>query len=370
MTSQGDPASISEGEHRPPLTVTPAPRSLAPGRNTTASPRGARAAGGSTSAPRIAVLRALQLGDMLCATPALRALRAAHRDAHITLVGLPWHRRLTARFSRYIDDVVALPGYPGLPEQEPCPSAIPAFLADMHARRFDLALQLHGAGTVTNPLTLTFGAHRNAGSYRRGEYCPDANTFLPWRDDEHEVLRMLHVLEAVHVPSQGTELELPVLADEVEEASTFTGVHGIVDGSYVCVHPGARVRDKCWPPEAFARVADGLSALGLCVVLTGSKEEADLTAAVLRHMRTPALDATSADLSLGGLAALLRRARLLVCNDTGVSHMAAALCVPSIVVFTRTNPARWAPLERARHRALVRPRVAEVLELAACMLAR
>jgi ADP-heptose:LPS heptosyltransferase len=49
---------------------------------------------------------------------------------------------------------------------------------------------------------------------------------------------------------------------------------------------------------------------------------------------------------------LLSRARLLVCNDTGVSHLAAALRVPSIVISTGQNPARWAPINAALHRVL------------------
>jgi ADP-heptose:LPS heptosyltransferase len=140
---------------------------------------------------------------------------------------------------------------------------------------------------------------------------------------------------------------------------------------YLCIHPGARTRDKCWPAARFAGVADALAdEFGLDVVLTGSSAEADLTAAVAARMRRPAIDA-ALPLSIGAMAALMARARLLVCNDTGVSHIAAGLGLPSVVIFSKADISRWAPLDQQRHRCLWDPgghKAAEVLAQARALL--
>jgi ADP-heptose:LPS heptosyltransferase len=301
---------------------------------------------------RIAVLRALQLGDLLCAVPALQALRAAWPEAEIVLVGLPWARSFVDRFRHCLDGFREFPGWPGLPEQSPQLERIPAFLAAMQAEHFDLALQLHGSGPFVNPLTVLFGARRCAGFYLPGDYCPDPDLFLPWPERGLEVRRLLRLTEFLGLPTPSEELEFPLRLEDFAEAERLVG--GLRSGEYVCIHPGASTPARRWPPGHFADVAAALAGRGLRVVLTGTAAEASLTRAVAAALSWwPCLDLAGRT-TLGGVAALLAGARLLVCNDTGVSHLAAALCVPSVVVSTDDNPARWAPTDGRLHRVLCR----------------
>lgn len=321
----------------------------------------------------LVVFRALQLGDMLCAVPALRALRAALPGTRIALVGLPWAEQFAARFHQYIDDFVAFPGHEALPEQQVAASGIQAFYASMRARQFDLALQLHGSGETTNAIVQSFGARCVAGFGM-----PDAgrtgadDCFFPFPQTGPEPLRLLQLTEALGAPPIGTHLEFPLTArDEIELASTGVAT-GLQPGNYLCVHPGARTRAKCWPAQLFAQVADQIAdETGLQVVLTGSAGEAHLTAAVASHMRNPAID-TAVPLSIGGMAAIMSRARLLICNDTGVSHIAAGLKLPSVVIFSKADIRRWAPVDQQRHRCLWDPhgtRAVAVLTEARALLA-
>jgi ADP-heptose:LPS heptosyltransferase len=302
----------------------------------------------------IAILRALQLGDMLCAVPALRALRLACPAARITLIGLPWARDFTARFHRYLDDFIEFPGYPGLPERTYDSRAVTAFFAQTQARRFDLLLQMHGDGRISNQLVALIGASRSAGYYVPGEYCPDDERFLPWQAREHEVLRWLRLVERLGAPTNNADLEFPLLPDDAAQFEAIAERHSLHAVPFVCLHPGSQLASRRWPAERFARVGDRVSALGYRVVLTGTSAEYELTTKVARAMQTEPVNLAGST-TLGALAELIRHSAGLVCNDTGVSHIAAAVRTCSVVVSCGSDPARWAPLDSQLHRVVFAP---------------
>ena len=91
---------------------------------------------------KIAILRALQLGDLLCSIPAVRSLRAAYPDAEITLLGLPWAASFVERFNNYFDRFIHFPGYAGLPEQSYSAEEWRKFVITMQEEQFDLVLQM------------------------------------------------------------------------------------------------------------------------------------------------------------------------------------------------------------------------------------
>lgn len=299
----------------------------------------------------LVIFRALQLGDMLCAVPALRALRTAFPDARITLVGLPWAAQFISRFNRYVDDFAAFPGHPAFPEQSVREAQVPAFYEAMRSRNIDLAVQMHGSGQVSNGIVSAFGAKAVAG-YALAE---EKGRFLAYPESGAEPMRLLRLAEFIGATAMGTHLEFPLNVQDNSELNESGLNAGLVDGNYLCVHPGARIRDKCWPPQRFAEVADRLAdEFGIAVVLTGSAKEADLTAAVSSHMKNKAIDA-AAPISIGAMAALMSRARLLICNDTGVSHIAAGLKLPSVVIFSKADMQRWAPLNQSLHHSIRDP---------------
>ncbi|MER3435943.1 MAG: LPS biosynthesis glycosyltransferase [Leptolyngbya sp. ERB_1_1] len=270
------------------------------------------------------------------------------------------------RFQQYIDEFVALLGYPGLPEQPANLSALPDFFEQMRSSQFDLAIQMHGSGIVTNPLTLELGATRTIGFFQPDQVCPDPVSFLPFIETEHEILRYLRLLEFVGIPASDEQMEFPIWERDRQELQTLTKLHGLQD--YVCIHAGASVPSRCWASDRFAAIGEQLAQLGWQVVLTGTCAERGLTEAIARLIKAPTINLAGRT-SLGALAALLNDCRLLVCNDTGISHLAAALKVPSVVIFSGSDPQRWSPLDQQRHRSIVPPAsVSSVLEQAQVLL--
>lgn len=319
----------------------------------------------------VAVIRALHLGDLLCTIPAIRALRLAGPRSRIVLVGLPWAREFVARYPHYFDELLEFPGWPGIPEREldeHAPRRLAAFQSSIE-RTFDVVLQLHGDGRVINDFAATIPARVHAGFVP-----PDAPVVpafhVSYPDALREPLRMLAALAPLGLDVLDPTLELPVFEADRVEAHALLAAAGAGGQPYVIVHPGGRGDDRRWPFARFAAVADALAARGLRIVVTGSAAERPIADALAARTSAPVIDVVGRT-SLGALAALVDEAQVVVTNDTGVSHVAAARQTPSVVVFVGSDPARWAPIDRARHLALGRglrggpvPVAAEVIDAA------
>jgi ADP-heptose:LPS heptosyltransferase/glycosyltransferase involved in cell wall biosynthesis len=307
---------------------------------------------GLVTYPRtIAILRALHLGDLLCAVPALRALRAAFPEATIALIGLPWAKAFVERFSRYVDEHIEFPGYPGLPEQEPDFDRLTAFLESMRVRRFDWLIQMQGDGTYVNDLVRLCGPREQMGYCPRPAYGSCPTGFMPYPDECSEIHRHLKLMEHLGIPSQGDHLEFPLLTADRADFEALPEAAALQPSSFVCIHPGGRGVLRRWHAQGFVQVAQALAERGLRPVITGVAEERPLAEELVRGVPGEPINLAGRT-TLGSLGMLLSRSRMLVANDTGVSHVAAALRVPSVILSVGSDPVRWNPLDHTRHRVI------------------
>ncbi|MCF6522847.1 glycosyltransferase family 9 protein [Streptomyces sp. JJ36] len=292
---------------------------------------GAPGAPDAPGSDAVLVLRALGLGDLLTAVPALRALRRAHPERPLVLAA-PARLAEAAAATGAVDRLLPAEGpgraVPGRLEWAGPPPAV--------------AVDLHGNGEAS---------HRLLRALRPVRLLAFADPAVPdapgpeWREDEHERRRWCRLLEAYGVPADPEDLHIPV-----------PGRPSPAPGATV-LHPGADAAARCWPPERFAAVAAGLRRAGHRVVLTAGAGEAELAHGIARRAGLPptAVHGGGADVPFAELTALVAGARAVVSGDTGLAHLASALAAPSVVLFGPVSPVLWGPPDHPRHRVLWRP---------------
>ncbi|MFI8193607.1 glycosyltransferase family 9 protein [Streptomyces sp. NPDC085946] len=281
---------------------------------------------GPQGPPRVLVLRALGLGDLLAGVPALRALRR----------GFPGHEIVLAAPAE-LAPVAAATGAVDLLLPAAAPGrAVPATL-DWTGPPPDVAVDLHGNGPPSHRLLMALRPARLLAFAHPGT--PEVEG-PPWYAEEHERDRWCRLLRAYGIDADPADLRLPRPA----AASPAPGA--------VVVHPGAGSPARCWPVERYAAVAAALRERGRRVVVTGGAEEADPVARLAKRAGLPDTDVFGGGLPFERLSALVAGARAVVSGDTGIAHLAAAHATPSVTLFGPVAPSRWGPPAHPRHRAL------------------
>lgn len=271
-------------------------------------------------ARRALVLRALGLGDVLTAVPALRAIRR----------GLPGHELVLAGPAALADLVVA----PDLVDR-----VLPARGLEPIAWTGpppDVGIDLHGCGPESHRLLQALRPGRLVGFA-----CPAAGVDGPqWRRSEHEVRRWCRLVDHAGWPADPSQLRLP----PVPVPSPAPGA--------VVVHPGAAYPSRRWPVERFAAVTRWVRDQDLDVVVTGSVDEVPLAHAVADAAGLGADAVLAGRTDVRSLAALVDGARLVVSGDTGTGHLATAFGTPSVVLFGPVPPSEWGPPPAGPHTVL------------------
>jgi ADP-heptose:LPS heptosyltransferase len=270
------------------------------------------------SRPRLLVLRALGLGDLLTGVPALRALRHAYVD-HELVLAAPRVLEPLVELAGIADRVLDSAGLSPVPWEGQPPG---------------LAVNLHGKGPQSHRLLQALGPGRLVAFE-----CAEASHDGPrWRLDEHEVYRWCRLLdESLRVAADPRDLGIA----PPRTPAPFPGA--------VVVHPGAAFPARRWPAERFGAVARWAREVGYDVVVTGGPDEVSLAEQVRRAADLPASAVLAGRTGLTELAAQVASARLLVCGDTGVAHLASAFSTPSVVLFGPTPPSRWGPPPEGPH---------------------
>lgn len=284
----------------------------------------------------ILLIKPSSLGDIVHAMPTCAAIRRVYPKARLTwLVKRAWHG-LVERID-------------GVDRVWPVESTLTGWLSQvflLRAERFDLVVDLQGLfrsaaiGWLSGSPLLVGLANGREGSpwfYSRRVPVPQL--------EMHAVDRYLLVAKAVGAVEAGTpEFRFRIPQADHDEVDRLLSRSGVTPGtSWVAMNVSARWPTKRWPAASFAEVADRLQqeGFGAVVMIGGPDERADV-AAVSAMMKTPAIDLAGAT-TVGLLPALLSKASLLITNDSGPMHIAAAVGTPVVALFGPTSAVRTGP---------------------------
>lgn len=275
----------------------------------------------------VLIVRALGLGDLLTAVPALRAIADAFPN-HRRILAAPAGLEPIAAMSGAVNELVDV-----------------APLGAIHVDRPpDVVINLHGRGPESHAVALATRPRRLI-AFEHPDV-PRSWGSPSWRVDEHETHRWCRLLSESGIPADPRRLDLaPPSPPSTADAPGAT-----------VIHPGAASEARRWPVGRWAAVAAAEAVRGRCVLITGTPTERPLADDLAARAGLPPSAVLAGRTDLEELAAVIGSASLVLCGDTGVAHLATAFGTPSVVLFGPTPPACWGPPADRAHVALWRGR--------------
>ena len=292
---------------------------------------------------RILIVRTDRIGDVVLSTPVIEALRTAYPGSFVAIMVSPAAREIVEG-NPYLNEVIVFDkskfkGFPGAFK----------FARLLREKKFDTALVLHPTKRAHILIWLA-GIPRRVGLNKKyGFLLTDRLPHVKQFGEKHEVEYNLDILRVAGVNAGKNGLFVPVRDSDKLRVRRLLKENGFSDkDEFVVLHPGASCPSKRWSGEGFGLVGDEVSRrFNKKIVIVAGPDDIEFGHKARESMSLGALD-LSGDISVGELAALLQKARLLISNDSGPVHIAAALGVPVVAVFGRNQPGlsfkRWGPL--------------------------
>lgn len=284
----------------------------------------------------ILVIKLRYIGDVLLATPTVRAIKAARPDVRITMM-----------VNRETEDVLS--GNPDLDEiivlDKGSLTAQSRLIAGLRHRRFDTVIDLTD-GDRSAFLSWVSGAPVRIGfndEHRwRGRYYTQVVEPMP--GVRHRIDRDLEALKSLSIHGGSKDLQLWLTPEEENSADQLLGQLGVQRSqSMVILQPGARYWFKAWPPERYAELADRLmSQYGCQVLIGGSDQDIDLAQQVRQVAKSSPVVMVGRT-TIKQFAAIAKKSALFVGSDSGAMHIAAAVGTPVVALFGPSSPAEWGP---------------------------
>jgi lipopolysaccharide heptosyltransferase I len=296
----------------------------------------------------ILIAKPSALGDIVLALPALTALRKSFPEAKISWLVRPEFAALLENHPHLTEIISFDRKLLGKAWYHPRAfGALVSLIGRLRRSRFDVVFDFQGLFR-TAILAWLSGCKKRFGMANAREFATLFYTdkIAPDPQNPHLVDYYMRMIRAAGVSECGVEFVFPPDGEVAASVAKLLADHGVAASNYAVFVPGSAQPDKCWPVERFAILAEKTaSQFGLSIVAAGTASEAALVETLKQKTRVP-VTSLAGRTSLKELIALLRAARLVVSNDTGPGHIAAALGTPLVLMFSWSNPARIAPYGR------------------------
>jgi heptosyltransferase I len=296
----------------------------------------------------ILLIKPSSLGDIVLTLPALSALRRNFPNAKITWMVRPEFAPLIEGHPHL--DATILFDRKRLAKAWHDPSAFAALMsliAQLRREHFDAILDLQGLFRTASLAWLSGRGQRFGPIWRREFAYYFYTTAVPVQTQwVHVVDYYMKIVETMGANDLTVEFTLPAKAEAVKSVAELLSRHKIEPERYAVLIPGSAQTSKCWPAERFGALANRLARdHALSIVATGSAAESPMIDQISRHASNPIVN-LAGQTSLPQLVEVLRSARIVITNDTGPGHIAAALGKPLVMMFSWSNPLRVGPYKR------------------------
>lgn len=292
-------------------------------------------------ARRVLCVRLDALGDVLMTTPALRALKHAVPGRELTLLTSPTGA-VAARHVPEVDRVLVWEAPWIKHRQAPAPAATDAFVAQLRNAAYDAAVIFTVYSQSALPAAMLCwlaGIPLRLAHARENPY----HLLTDWEPERephallrHEAQRQLDLVASIGAHTQKERLSFALHAQDDADALRVLDDNGVDrTREWIVVHPGASAASRRYPVEQYVEALRPL-ARRTQILITGGANEHELVRALAA--RVPGAIALAGVLSVGALGCVLARASLLIANNTGPAHIAAAVGTPVVVLYALTNP--------------------------------
>ena len=296
----------------------------------------------------ILIIKPSALGDIIMAMPAMSALHRNFPNAKISWLVRTEFAPMIENHP-HLDNIILFDRrFLGKAWYNPRAfAAVISLIWRLHSFRFDAVFDFQGLFRTAS-LSWLSGSKKRFGIAKAREFAHLFYTQKIQQDKDciHLVDYYLKILQAAGVTDTSVEFVLPENPQAEESIRKLLDEHNIKSNSYAVFVPGSAHLDKCWPAERFAALAEKISGkFGLPIVAAGTDSEKSIVEKMKDTADVPIVN-LAGKTKISDLTALLKGAKLVVSNDTGPGHIAAALAVPLVLIFGRSNPARVAPYKR------------------------